>query len=624
MVLYLRTGAIIPTAPTGRDHAYLGVSSPTVSEPSQATSAHPRAGSPDEQWADTAHLLAGCARVRIGTVRADRSVDYPTRGERKLTLARPVSPAAVRVYGDDGCCRALFLDLDAKGRHGAADVERDEAVLQHILAVAGLRSFTDIAPTGGRHIYVPLAKRLPFEVAREIVEALARHAPTLDPGPHRSVRTGCIRTPGSAHGAGGYQTLTSSLSSAVDMLRRPNTPTTLAELRGILAADIAAVRAQRASLAVPPEAGTFPQGAAPNKLSARVAAIARNGIWDAGRYDSPSAARQAVITACVRAGWGITDVQRRIGDGTWPALAGMYARYSPGRRLASLRADWLKAQAFIARTPLSTEPGNEPRNHSVHISNTSAPLSQGGADHGWIRTWRAAVSTYETVRLPGRHWYTARFLLRAIGEAAHKSGSKYVGFGCRSLAEACGADYTTVSVLLHELQRAGWIDLIEPGRGEMADLYELTLPNDLRESAQGLRWQSGKIFSLRPAFRELGHVSAFVFEALEQGRASSITELVSVTGISRRAVHTSVDLLAAWDLVERSSDGLRAFPERLGRVAEHLDVFDAIYEQMRRHRAQRAAWRAWLARFEGAWDEGSDWNALHSPSAEAPLAMEVA
>jgi predicted transcriptional regulator len=392
----------------------------------------------------------------------------------------------------------------------------------------------------------------------------------------------------------------------------------------MLAADIAAVRAQRADLAAAPEAGASPQGTASDKLSARVAAIARNGMWDAGRYDSPSAARQAVITACVRAGWDITDVQRRISDGTWPALAGMYARYSPSRRPASLRADWLKAQAFIARTPQNAEAGTELRNHTVHISNTSVLVSQGGTDHGWIRTWRAAVSTYEVVRLPGRHWYTARFLLRAIGEAAHKSGSKYVGFGCRSLAEACGADYTTVSVLLHELQRVGWIDLIEPGRGEMADLYELTLPSDLRESAERLRWQRGKIFSLRPAFRELGHVSAFVFEALEQGRASSITELVSVTGISRRAVHTSVDLLTAWDLVERSSDGLRAFPERLGRVAEHLDVFEAIYEQMRRHRAQRAAWRAWLARFEDAWDEGSDWDEVHSPSSDALLAMEVA
>jgi hypothetical protein len=599
------------------------VSSPTVSELSQASQAHPRAGSPDEQWADTAHLLAGCDRVRIGTIRADRSVNYPTRGERKLTLARPTAPAAVRVYGDDGCCRALFLDLDAKGRHGPLDVDRDQAVLQRILAVAGLRTFVDVAPTGGRHIYVPLAKRLPFEVARELVEALARHAPTLDPGPHRSVRTGCVRTPGSTHAAGGHQALTTSLSSAVDVLKRPNPPTAIAELRGMLAGDIAAVRAQRHDLTIVATPTSDGPGA-PGKLSARVVAIARNGLWDAGRYDSPSAARQAVITACVRAGWDLTDVQRRISDGTWPALAGMYARYSPARRPVSLRADWLKAKAYVDRTPQSPETSGDVLKNSVHISNTSALVSQGGDDHGWIRTWRAAVSTYETVRLPGRHWYTARFLLRAIGEAAHKTGSRYVGFGCRSLAEACGADYTTVSVLLHELQRVGWIDLLESARGETADLYELTLPHDLRGRSDELRWQRGKVYSLRPAFRELGHVSAFVFEAVEQHRAHSITELVTITGISRRAVHTSIDLLTAWNLVERTDDGLRAFPERLGRVAEHLGVFEAIYEQMRRHRAQRATWRAWLARFEGAWDEGEHWDALHSPEAETLFATEVA
>lgn len=614
------------------------MSSPTVSEPSQASQAHPRAGSPDEQWADTAHLLAGCDRVRIGTIRADRSVDYPTRGERKLTLARPTAPAAVRVYGDDGCCRALFLDLDAKGRHGPLDVDRDQAVLQHILAVAGLRSFVDVAPTGGRHIYVPLAKRLPFEVARELVEALARHAPTLDPGPHRSVRTGCIRTPGSAHGSGGHQTLTTSLSTAVDALMRPNPPAAVAELRGMLVGDIAAVRAQRADLALAVEGTPDPQPSlepasaqrtgAPGKLSARIVAIARNGLWDTGRYASPSDARQAVITACVRAGWQITDVQRRLNDGTWPALAGMYAKYAPKRRPVSLRADWAKAREFVAHTPQLPQTSADVRKDSVHTSNTSVLLSLGGSaqvdDHGWIRTWRAAIATYETVRLPGRHWYTARFLLRAIGEAAHKTGSRYVAFGCRSLAEACGADYTTVSVLLHELQRAGWIDLIKPGRGETADLYELTLPADLRDRAEDLRWQRGKVYSLRPAFRELGHVSAFVFEAIEQGRAASITELVAVTGISRRAVHTSVDLLSAWELIERRDDGLRAFPERLGRVAEHLGAFEAIYEQMRRHRAQRATWRAWLARFEGPWDEDEHWDELHSPAAETLFATEVA
>lgn len=604
--------------------------SPTSTRtPAQVPSAHPRSGTPDEQWADTAHLLAGSGTMRLGVIRSRGKVDYPNRAERKLTIARPTIPAAVRVYGDDGCCAALFLDLDAKGYHGPQDTERDESALLHILSTAGLRAITDVSPSGGRHIYVPLAQRLPFEAAREIVEALARHAPTLDPGPHRSVRTGCIRTPGSAHGTGGHQALTMSLSVAVDVLHRPNPPASLTELRGLLGADIAEIRAERRELVEHYAQTTNDRLGGPNKLSARITAIARQGLWDTARYDSPSAARQAVVTACVRAGWTVTDLQRRISDGTWPALAGMYARYTPTQRPTALRKDWLKAEAFVRANPQTQKPHSvDQQERYVHKSNTSALLSQGGGptpgEHAFIRTWRAAVVTFETNRLPGRRWYTARFLLRALGEAAHKTGSRYIGFGCRSLAEACGADYTTVSVLLHDLQESGWIDLLEPAKGEKADLYALTLPHDLQASASSLRWTRGKIHSLRPAFRELGHVSAFVFEAVEQQRASTIADLVTTTGISRRAVHSAVDLLGAWDLIERTPNGLIAHPERLGTVAEHLGVFEEIYTQMRRHRAQRAAWRAWLARFETSWDE------LDSPDEEEPtttaplLAMEVA
>ncbi|MEK8229347.1 helix-turn-helix domain-containing protein [Oerskovia sp. M15] len=76
------------------------------------------------------------------------------------------------------------------------------------------------------------------------------------------------------------------------------------------------------------------------------------------------------------------------------------------------------------------------------------------------------------------------------------------------------------------------------------------------ETALGLRWDKGKAHALRPAFRELGHVAALVFEAVEQDRANTISDLVAVTGISRRAVHEAVDLLTAWGLLERTDSGL--------------------------------------------------------------------
>lgn len=575
--------------------------------PSVATFAAPVSGrsstaSRDDaaaEWAACAPLLAGAPRVRLGSRRAG-GIQYRDRDERTLTTVVPSAPAAVRIYGDDGTCRALCFDLDAS-RGGPARVLADAARLVRELEDAGARVVTDVSPNGGRHVYVPLASRLDFASARELVEAVAASYPTLDPGPHQSLRTGCIRVPGSVHASGGHQELTMSLNVAVDVLRRPNAPDVVARIREAYQSQIAALRAAQVPLTVS-EAPTDPHSTAARgrAVSARLVHIARDGIYDTSRYASPSEARQAVIAGAAAAGWQLADVAVRLTDGRWPGLAALYARYSPKQRHGALARDWHNAQRHIAREHDS--PGE---NDTVRRSNTSAQDSQGGAthlgdEHAFIRTWRACLRTTEQHRFPGRKWYGARFVLRALGEAAHKTGSRYVSFGTRSLAVAAGLDHSTVSVLLHELGNAGWIDRVEQGRGETADLYALTLPEDLAERAPGLRWDRGQVHALRPAFRELGHVAALVFEAVEVGRGQTITQLVDATGISRRAVHEAVELLAAWALLERAPGVLLPHPDRLLRVAEHLGALEAVAQQLRVYAAQRRAWRAYLTRHEDA------------------------
>ncbi|MFB9957038.1 hypothetical protein [Cellulomonas denverensis] len=151
-------------------------------------------------------------------------MEYRAADERRLTDRLPAKPAAVRVYGHDGSCSTLFLDLDSS-RGGADAVAREATRLVKWLAECGARVIEDVSPNGGRHIYVPLAQRLDLAAAREIVEALALRFPTIDASPHRSARSGCIRTPGSRHKTGGHQQLVTTLATAVDVLHRRNTPT---------------------------------------------------------------------------------------------------------------------------------------------------------------------------------------------------------------------------------------------------------------------------------------------------------------------------------------------------------------------------------------------------------------
>ncbi|MBX9244636.1 helix-turn-helix domain-containing protein [Actinotalea ferrariae] len=532
------------------------------------------------------------------------TLDYRTRDERALTKALPSAPAAVRVYGPDGCCTALCLDLDAS-RGGADAVAADATRLTVWLERHGARYITDASPNGGVHIYVPFADRVPYDVARELVEALGATHPTLDAGPHRSVKTGCIRVPGSVHKRGGHQALTMPLAAAYDVARRPNPPAVLSTLREALSAEIAAWRTSQTPTW--PQDATTPDTTARGQLSARLRSLAETGVYDTARYASPSEARQAVIAGAAAAGWALADVAARLGDGRWPGLAALYARYSPTQRHTALARDWHAAATFLATT--REHPDNAPGASHVRRSHTSPSETHRGtpdqpaqmAEHDHIRTWRTLLRAVEQHRFPGRAGYLTRFVLRALGEAAHKTESRYVSFGTRSLAVAVGADHSTVAAVLRRLAGTpgGWIDLIEPARGENADLYELTVPTDLASMAADLRWDRGRGHALRPVFRALGPVAALVFEALEDDRAHSITTLAAATGIARSAVHEAIDTLIAHHLVERH-DGrrLRARSGALLATAELLGVLEDVIAQMRRYALERQRWHAWLARHD--------------------------
>lgn len=590
--------------------------SPALSQAAATPPRVPPAVTPEQVWAATASLLAGGGRVRLGTVRRS-GVEYRGRDERPLTQRLPGRPAAVRIYGDDGTCTALFLDLDSS-RSGAETVEREARSLTKWLVECGARVIEDVSPNGGRHIYVPLADRLEQASARELVEALALRFPIIDASPHRSARSGCIRTPGSRHASGGHQELVTPLASAVDVLRRRNPADVVTALHVRLAPQIAAWRATQTPERVPAPVEVA-QGSVEDRggtkgrsLSPRITRIAREGIYDTARYASPSEARMAVLAAAARANWKLTDVVVRLEDGRWPGLAGLYAAkirgHEPRRRRIS--QDWRKACDHVARTTRQNNVPGEGGTANVLRSNTSLPESQGGTpqrlvqpvadpddEHSFIRTWTTAFLSLEQHRIAG-YGVKVRWLGRALAEAAHKSGNRHFAFGVRSLAVATGCDHTTVAAMLKVLTQLGWIDRIEAAQGTNADLYSLTLPHDLVGHVETLRWHPGRVHAMRPAFRELGDVAGLVFESLELDKARSITELVTATGFSRSAVADAVDVLVAVGAAERGADGLVPHPERLPRIAEDLGTLDAVGQQLRTYARHRREWHAYLARHD--------------------------
>lgn len=560
--------------------------------------------SPAEAWAALAPVLAGQPRVRLSK---DAGKSYPQKHERNLTEALPSVPAAVRIFGKDGTCAAIFLDFDSSVA-GQDWVQADVRAVQTWLHSVGARWIEDYSPNGGRHVYVPLAQRVTFSEARDLVEALGTRYRTLDKTPHQNLLHGCMRTPGSPHKRGGHQQLAMSLSMAYDIARRPNSPAVWAAMIEDLAAEIKAVRALRqeetfTTANMDASVVDRPVG----RMSRAMQVLAQTGLYDTNRYASDSDARQAVIVAAAAAGLELVDVERRILQGTWPGLASFYARYAARHRLPALRRDWMSAVNYLSKNKAIEDGKNNVRRSPTSQPSTQAAgikgpaqISNPDAEHRFIRTWRNALRIREVSYQQSRTGMARRMVLRALGEAAHMTASRFIEFGVRSIAVATGLDHTTVGLHLRELrgEKDPLVTLVEEARGTKGDLYMLTVPEQLKNAAEDASWQKGKIHALRPVFRELGMPAAFVYEALEHSPGLSSTDIVAATRLSRSAVHEALEVLAGWNLVAR--DAGRAWSvvpgTSLKQLAEHLGVLEAVANQIQRYRNERIIWREWLAK----------------------------
>jgi hypothetical protein len=244
----------------------------------------------------------------------DAGKTYPQKHERALTEALPTFPAAVRIFGKDGTCAAIFLDFDSSVA-GVDWVLADVRAVQTWLHSVGARWIEDYSPNGGRHVYIPLAQRVTFSEARDLVEALGT-VPTLT-DPAQNLLHGCMRTPGLPQA--GHQELAMSLSMAYDVARRPNAVAVWDAMTADLAGEINAVKALRLEQTFTPETVEAPKIQHPaGRMSRPMQLMAQTGLYDSNRYATDSDARQAIVTG-PRPPASVVDVERRMKQGTWPA-----------------------------------------------------------------------------------------------------------------------------------------------------------------------------------------------------------------------------------------------------------------------------------------------------------------
>ena len=589
-------------------------------------------------WRALTPLLAGRPIVRESTSGGSA---YPRKGTRGLSDRLPVVPAAVPIYSTGGDTRLLVVDLDTS-RADRAAVLRDAAAVEDLVRRAGGRLVADESPSGGVHLYVPLARAVPFGEARDVALALAARTPTSDPQPMLGLTDGLIRPPGSRHRSGGFQRLRGSLAAAYGVLKQPNPPAVWAALVEALGPELAGVRSTQSTrdvgeLPEGEEAGFLPRRGGARDLPADYLRIATTGLYNAARYPTPSHARQAVLAAAVWAGMELPAVLSRLHGGAWPGLASFYARYrNPTARRKAVLGDWRNAVSWVQKTkandtgvsPVRVSPTSEPSTHrGTRTALQTQQQRSTAVEYQFLREWRTAVGLLELDRYRGRTGPAIRMVLRALCEAGMKAGSRYIEFGTRALDIASGLDHTTVAAHLRMLREEvePLVYLVEGDRGLRGDLYELRVPETIAKRAGALDWRAGKIHGLRPVFRDLGLPAAFVYEALEhaKGRATSF-DLAAETAMARSTVYEALHTLAAFNLVEqRAGRWFIIAATSLIVLAEALGCADVIAARLQVHRAERAQYRRALRVVQPLETGHTPGGAWTGPPEEGETALDI-
>ena len=270
--------------------------------------------------------IAGTPHVRISR---DGGRTYPARHARPLPAEPPGQPCTVPVYDPGaGTGRMLALDLDPARGRGAADpaaqVSAQADAITRLVTRLGGRCVTDVAPSGGRHVYVLFAAPLPWRELRDLGPGPGPALPGGRPGADGLARRPDLarRAPGTSPAGGG--SLSMPLEDARAAAGHPNGPEVWDALLAELAAELREVEPVAPGGDVPDGAELDDSGVAwvPRlggraPLGAELEQIARTGRWDRSRYPGRSEARMAVLAAAAARGWRLADVRAAAGGGAW-------------------------------------------------------------------------------------------------------------------------------------------------------------------------------------------------------------------------------------------------------------------------------------------------------------------
>ena len=538
--------------------------------------------------------------MRIGQWRrTERKYRYPPSAAHPITHTRPDRPAALMLYDALGRCWVLAFDFDPK-RHGRRQVTDDCADAAAWFTGLGASVITDVAVSGGRHLWVPLTAPTTVEQVRTLMRACQSRWPSLDTTPASNVTEGCLTAPGSVCKDRQARRLTTPLTEAITAVRQRSPADLIAQALLQLGADTAADRPTPCVVTLPDRAGTALRA---EHLTIAVTGVVPDRTTKHGDPWSRSEACNAVVSAAAVRGWTAARIIDQMTGGAWPGLLSLYEGRYPSRWQHRLEAE--HAKALHDFTTPAYAAGVCPRWSDVLVGDWRT------AEQRFVRRWLTITDTLLTAHVPARQRIRVRALTHAVAYLAWRTGSRVIEAGTRSYARASGAlmDHTTVADLLHLLRdlpaEVAPLRLLRRARGVCADRLELLIPAAFTHHATDpSTWTADPrpipaVFGLpdpdRPGRRVLGAAGWALHQALLRGVTGTPADIAVAAGVSRTRAYVLLPALARHGLATHHTTGWQAGASTAEQASsgpatrEHLARLDS------RDRRDRRAWRRWLA-----------------------------
>lgn len=575
---------------------------------------------PEQVWKHLARLVAapGRSRMRLWNPDTDKFSDTT-----KLTDRLPKRPAATYIY-TRGRTQLLWLDFDAK-RHGAAAVDTDVATAISWISQCGGVTVTDRSTSGGRHVMCPLAigTASSLDEMTQLVRLLAARLPTLDITPNTNAETGCMTPPGSPCREGGYRQLDGTLADAIEAFTTRSTPDLIPRLLMLLGALNPSPRQHALAAATPTSAvEAFTTGAGDDlrlaaeyvrddPLPPEVADYATHGVISPSRptWQSHHEPRQSVVVNAIARGHSLASLRDMIApDGPWHhGLGRAYLRYDH-RADQALGRDVTKALHWLIDNVLKSSP---PRHKNKYTPGGQPQGPRGPKD---LRDWLANALAWADQEFAGKRYrWTVHAVLQtmafyAVVAGEQRSGTWLVGVGGRTLSLGCGllSEDTMWRVLADLRDRPGApLVLVRQHIGTESDVYALTSQN--RVTTDPTRAERVRIEPVHDAWIVLGHHLRRIYELVAHHGLTTKADIYAAAAVPRATGDAMVIDLEVAGLIIRTGRGTVARGHNeLDAIADRQRLAEYRADRLERHRAERAAWKNWLAERERLRTAGPD------------------